>query len=128
MDNELPPIDTRPDEPPPIEDYEALGHTFLGGHGSRNPIIPATVITQEAREPLQVDWTKVIWWALGAAVIALALLVGGVIVAIVHHIHSARPAGAAAPSPHSGEVFAIVTVVVIALVGARALARFIRGE
>ena len=115
------------DELPPIEDYEHLGRVFLGGNGNLHAAAPAdTAVTETAREPLQVDWTKVIWWALGAAVIALALLIGGVIVAIVHHVHSTHPA--AGPSRNSGEMFAIITVIVVALVGVRALARFIRGE
>lgn len=128
MDNELPPVDTRPDEPLPLaEDYENLGHTFLGGYGNHNPVIRATIIKEEAREPLLIDWTKVIWWLLGVTVIAFGLLVAWVITAIVHHIHSTQ-APAAPPQNGSGRVFAIVTVVVVVLVAARAVVRWIRGD
>lgn len=119
--------DNSNDELPEVEDYEGLGHTFLGGRVARNQA--QRVITEEAREPLMVDWTRVILWAIGAAVIALGLLIAGVIIAIVHHVQATHAATTTAgPSKNSGQVFAVIVVIVVAMLAVRAVVRFIRGE
>ena len=119
----LPPAPPPPPPPPPVEDYESLGHTFLGGHRNGNPIIDQTVITQEAREPL--DWTRLIWWALGATIIVLAVLAAWVVTTIAHHIRSSHAAAPAGPAHNSGTLFAWMMLVGVVLA---AVAWLLRGE
>lgn len=114
------------DLPPLVEDYESLGHTFLGGQGSRENVTTARVVEVIEYERKPVDWTRLIWWAIGVAVIALCLLVAGVILAIIHHVHGHH--AATGPSKDSGQVFAYLVVIVAVFLAVRGAARYFRGE
>lgn len=111
----------------PIEDYGNLGHTFLQGHGNRHNVIThVEVIEREERPPI--DWTRLIFWAIGVIVIVLAVLVGSLIVWAIHHAHHASSAAATGgPRQGSGQVFAWIVLIAIVVAAGRYLAKLISG-
>lgn len=95
-------------QPVPIEDYESLGNTFLGGNRSYNPIIThVEVIDQDDGSP-PIRWERLALPVFCLLFIACLAVAGVLAWHVLDGIQSTWAAAAAAPHPSASPTAANV--------------------
>ena len=112
--------------PPVIEETvgQSTGRPLRRDHSSPSRWEYFERWREEIREAPPVDWTRLIFWAIGLAVIALVLLCLWVWLQVRHHIHTITAAHGSA----KGSVFAFLVAAVVVFIGIPALFKWLLGR
>jgi lysylphosphatidylglycerol synthetase-like protein (DUF2156 family) len=108
----------------------AGNHRFAYFAGRQHGYTHVTPYEEAAEEPEEgLNWTGTIMLALAVTAVAVSVLIGLVVAGDIRHAHhtAASAPAAAGPAHNSGQVFAWLVVIVVVVVAARGLARFIKG-